>query len=115
VWIPAAQPDFEVAVQLFEPEAPDSMVRWGVLNAVFERKEYIGSQTLEELVEQMLQNDSVRAEWEAALTDEAFAADSLARYLWWYKRTPYWDESVGLVPVFRVMEIPPFVPGHQLP
>jgi len=39
VWIPADQPDFEVAVQLFEPEAPDSMLRWGMLNTVFERKE----------------------------------------------------------------------------
>ena len=26
LWIPADQPDFEVAIQLFEPEAPDSLV-----------------------------------------------------------------------------------------
>ena len=22
----------------------------------------------------------------------------------WYQRTPYWDETVGLLPVFRVLE-----------
>ena len=58
VWVPANQPDFEVAVQLFEPEAPDSMLRWGLLNTVFERKEYIGSQHLAELADEMLSDDS---------------------------------------------------------
>jgi hypothetical protein len=115
VWLPADQPDFEVAVQLFEPEAPDSMIRWGMLNAVFERKEYIGGQKLEELAAELLEDDATKAAWAAALTDEEFAADTSARYLWWYRRTPYWDESVGLVPVFRVMTIPPFTPGGELP
>jgi len=114
VWVPADQPDFEVAVQLFEPEAPDSMLRWGLLSTVFERKEYIGLQTLEVIVAEMLEDDAIRAAWEAALTDEAFATDARARYLWWYRRTPFWDEQVGLLPVFRVMTIPAFVPGQQL-
>ncbi len=42
LWIPADQANFEVAVQLFEPEAPDSLVRWGAVSSVFERKIYIG-------------------------------------------------------------------------
>ena len=106
VWVPANQPDFEVAVQLFEPEAPDSMLRWGLLNTVFERKEYIGSQHLAELADEMLSDAAVRSAWEIALQDEAFASDAQARYLWWYRRTPYWDEEVGLLPIFRVMELP---------
>ncbi len=106
VWVPANQPDFEVAVQLFEPEAPDSMLRWGLLNTVFEHKEYIGSQQLAEMADEMLADEDVRVAWETALADEAFAADARARYLWWYRRTPYWDEEVGLLPVFRVMELP---------
>ncbi len=108
VWVPADQPDFEVAVQLFEPEAPDSMLRWGTLNTVFERKEYMGLETLERLAEDMLMNDATRSAWETALEDEAFAADATARYLWWYRRTPYWDEQIGLLPVFRVMKPPNF-------
>ena len=45
-------------------------------------------------------------EWETALEDPEFATDSRARYLWWYRRTPYWDETVGLLPVMRVMTPP---------
>jgi hypothetical protein len=103
LWIPADQPSFEVAVQLFEPEAPDSIVRWGVVSSLFERKIYIGLDRLEELADEMLADDSIRREWETALEDSDFADDRTARYLWWYQRTPFWDETVGLLPVMRVM------------
>ena len=109
LWIPAEQPDFEVAVQLVEPEAPDSLVRWGLLDTVFERKTYIDPAVLEDAARTMLEDPEVRTEWQHALEDEAFAADRRARYLWWYRRTPHWDEQQGLVPVFRVMEVPEMV------
>jgi hypothetical protein len=103
LWIPADQPSFEVAVQLFEPEAPDSIVRWGVVSSLFERKIYIGLDLLEQLAKEMLTDETVRSEWEAALEDQEFAKDTGARYMWWYRHTPYWDETVGLLPVMRVM------------
>jgi len=103
LWIPADQTSFEVAVQLFEPEASDSMVRWGVVSSLFERKIYIGLDLLEQLASEMLTDDKVRGEWEAALEDPDFAENPGARYMWWYQRTPYWDETVGLLPVVRVM------------
>lgn len=108
LWIPADQPDFEVAVQLFEPEAPDSLLRWGLLSTVFERKEYIGMSTLEVQARLMLEDEEVRAAWQLALEDESFAADPRARALWWYRRTPFWDEQVGLLPIMRVLEVPPW-------
>jgi hypothetical protein len=104
LWIPADQPAFEVAVQLFEPEAPDSIVRWGVVSSVFERKIYIGLDRLEELARELLVDEAVKREWEKALEDPDFAKDWQARYLWWYRLTPYWDETVGLLPVMRVMD-----------
>ncbi len=103
LWIPADQPNFEIAVQLFEPEASDSLVRWGAVSSLFERKIYIGTDVLEKLAREMLADEAIRQEWEAALDDPDFAADRRARYLWWYRRTPYWDETVGLLPVLRVM------------
>ncbi len=103
LWIPANQPDFEVAVQLFEPEAPDSLVRWGAISSLFERKIYIGTDILEGLAREMLADDDIRREWETALEDTEFAENRGARYMWWYQRTPYWDETVGLLPVYRVM------------
>jgi hypothetical protein len=106
LWIPADQPDFEVAAHLLEPEAPDSLLSWGLLSSVFERKEYIDLPVLEDLVKEMLKDPKVAAEWEAALKDETLAKDAQARQLWWYRRTRYWDETVGLLPAFRAMTRP---------
>jgi len=81
LWIPADQPSFEVAVQLFEPEAPDSIVRWGVVSSLFERKIYIGRDLLEQLANEMLTDEEVQCEWESALEDPEFARDPGARAL----------------------------------
>ncbi len=106
LWIRADQPDFEVAVQLLEPEAPDSLFAWGLLSSVLERKEYIEPRGLDDLAARMLQDPKVAAEWNKALEDPKFAADPNARYMWWYRRTPHWDETIGLLPAFRVMKAP---------
>jgi hypothetical protein len=106
LWIPADQPDFEVAVQLLEPDAVDSLLAWGLLSTVFERKEYMEPRNLETWAIEKLKDPQTAAEWQAALKDEKFAADPLARYQWWFRRTPYLDTNIGLVPVFRVMTAP---------
>jgi hypothetical protein len=90
-------------VQLFEPEAPDSLFAWGLLSGLLEGKEYIDGAKLESFAAEKLRDPSVRAEWEKALADPAFAADRTARYSWWFRRTPYWDEQRGLLPIFRVL------------
>jgi hypothetical protein len=104
LWVPADQPDFEVAVQLLEPDAPDSLLAWGVLSAIFERKEWIDGPELERMASDLLKDPKVAAEWQAALADPAFAGDAAARYEWWSRRTPYWDETIGLLPVYRAMK-----------
>jgi hypothetical protein len=106
LWIPADQPDFELAVQLLEPEAVDSLLSWGLLSSIFEGKEYIDPRVLEGLAAEMLKDPKTAAEWRTALQDEKFAADTNARYQWWFRRTPYWDATVGLLPYFRVMKAP---------
>jgi len=103
LWVPADQPLFEIAVQSLEPEAPDSLLRWGMLHSVFERKEYIDLRTLEPLARERLADPVTAEAWREALSDPAFANDSRARWLWWYRRTPHWDEQVGLLPALRVM------------
>jgi hypothetical protein len=103
LWVPADQPDFEVAVQLLEADAPDSLVAWGFLSSVFERREWIDGQELEALAREGLQDPMRAAAWEAALRDPAFAGDPEARSEWWARQTPYWDETIGLLPVYRVL------------
>ena len=106
LWVGADQPDFEVAVQLLEPDAPDSLLSWGLLSTVFEQKEYMDLRNLEGLVQEMIKVPQTAAAWKKALADEKFAADPFARAQWWYRRTPYWDETIGLMPVFRAMKAP---------
>jgi hypothetical protein len=108
LWVPADQPDFAVAVQLLEPDAGDSLLAWGLLSAVFERKEAISSWVLEERAAELLRDPAVAAEWQRALADPKLAADPQARYLWWFRHTPYWDETVGLMPCFRLLAAPAF-------
>lgn len=92
-----------VAMHLLEPEGPDSLFAWGELSAALETKEYIDARVLDPLAEKMLAADPrLAAEWKAKLADPKFAADARARYRFLYSRTPYWDESVGLLPVFRL-------------
>jgi hypothetical protein len=108
LWIPADQPDFEIAAQLLEPEATDSLLAWGLISIVLERKEYIGANELDKLVVKMLEDPRIAAEWKAALEDESFAENTRARWLWWYRRTPHWDESVGPMPAMRLLTKPAF-------
>ena len=103
LFVPADQPDFEVAAQLLEADAPDSLLAWGFLSSVFERKEWIDGQELEALAREGLKDPKRAAAWEAALRDPAFAADPDARSEWWARQTPYWDETIGLLPVYRVL------------
>jgi hypothetical protein len=104
LWVPADQPDFEVAVHLLEPDAPDSLLAWGFLSGIFERKEWIDGPELERMAADLLKDPVVASDWQTALADPAFAKDAAARYEWWSRRTPYWDETIGLMPVYRAMK-----------
>lgn len=108
LWVPADQPDFAVAVQLLEPEAPDSVLSWGLVSGLFEGKEYIDGGALELFARTAMEEPATAADWQRALADPLFAADRAARYRWWFSRTPWWDEQIGLYPVLRLMApLPP--------
>jgi len=92
-----------VAIALLEPESPDSLFAWGELSSCLEEKEYMDTRVLDPLAEQMLAKDpKLKAEWEQRLLDPKFASDPRARHRFFYKKTPFFDETVGLVPVFRL-------------
>lgn len=92
-----------VAMALLEPESPDSLFAWGELSGALEDKEWIDLRILDPLALEMLEKDpGLKAEWEEKLRDPKFAADTRARIRFFYERSPYWDESVGLIPIFRL-------------
>ncbi|HKO96239.1 MAG TPA: M14 family metallopeptidase [Pyrinomonadaceae bacterium] len=103
--IQVAQRLSRVAINLLEPEAPDSLVRWGFFNATFEQKEYGEAYVVEKLAREMLAKDpKLREEFEKRLaTDPAFAANSYERLQFFYRRSPYWDPQMNLYPVGRII------------
>jgi hypothetical protein len=105
------QPLAKVAMNLLEPEAPDSFARWGFFNAIFEEKEYGEPYVLEALAREMMAADpSLKLEFEELLASDAeFATSPAARLRFFHKRSPYWDPQLNLYPVgriIRVLELP---------
>ena len=94
-----------VAVHLLEPQAPDSLVHWGFLNAIFEQKESGDARVLEHLAREMLAKDSkLKAEFDARIAnDKAFATDPEARLEFFYDRSPWYSQQrVGIYPIARL-------------
>ncbi|MBU2501457.1 M14 family metallopeptidase [bacterium] len=96
-----AQPAARAIAHLLEPEGPDSLARWGFFNAVFDRVEYVESYVIEAMIPVMLADrPELAAELEAAKTaDPEWAKEPWNIRMWFYERTPYFDERAGLYPV----------------
>jgi hypothetical protein len=98
------QPNAKAAVHLLEPIAPDSLLRWGFFNPIFEQKEYGESYVLEKLAREMLAKDAnLKREFEERLkTDENFAKSPRARLNFFFERSPYFDKNISLYPIGRI-------------
>jgi hypothetical protein len=108
VIVPTAQRAAKVAAHFLEPEGPDSAVAWGFFDAIFEQKEYGEGYVMEKVARDMLAKDpQLKAEFEAKKAgDKAFAANPFAIYNWFYQRSPWWDDRIGLYPVGRLTRLP---------
>ncbi len=106
--VPVAQTFARVILNLLEPQAPDSLARWGFFNAVFEEKEYAEHYVLEALAREMMANDpALEQEFRRQLTlDPGFAASPSERLRFFYRRSPYWDPQMNLYPVGRIIRVP---------
>ncbi|MFN2531264.1 MAG: M14 family metallopeptidase [Pyrinomonadaceae bacterium] len=106
VVVPLEQSLAKLVINLLEPEAPDSLVRWGFFNAIFEQKEYGEAYVVEALARQMLAEDkSLRDQFNERLrTDAHFRSDPAARLDFFYRRSHYWDPQINMYPVGRVMK-----------
>ena len=100
------QPAAKLVLHLLEPAAPDSLLRWGYLDAIFEMKEYGEDYVLEPLARGMLARDpKLKEEFEAKLAnDPVFAADAHARLNFFYERSPYRDERLNVYPIGRIFQ-----------
>lgn len=102
--VPVNQRTLKVILNLFEPAAPDSLVRWGFFNAFFERKEYAESFIFNKIAEEMLESDpQLKEEFELLLAeDEEFRDDPVARLDFFYTHSKYMDKNELVYPIMRL-------------
>jgi hypothetical protein len=95
-----------VIMGLLEPQSTDSFVAWGLLDPIFEQKEYGEAYVVETLAEEMLKkNPELEKEFNQKLkSDSKFAADPDARLQFFYQRSPYWDYFKNAYPVARITD-----------
>lgn len=95
-----------VAIHLLEPRAPDSFVKWGFWDTIFERKEYAEDYVLEKMAREMIaENPQLKREFEETFTvDSTYGKDHWSRLYFFYSRTPYWEDDVNVYPVGKLME-----------
>lgn len=103
VIVPLRQVGAKLAMNLLEPSAPDSFVKWGLFNNVFEQKEYFETYSMEAVAADMLKkNPELRREFDERLKDPKFAASPGARLTFFFDRSPYVDSHLNRYPVVRL-------------
>ncbi len=97
---------FRVLVNLLEPKAPDSFVYWGFFNSIFERKEYFEDYVMEKYALEMIEAEpSLKNSFlEKVNSDSSFANDPYKRLEYFYRLSPYFDQSWNVYPIMRLNE-----------
>jgi hypothetical protein len=111
-WIPMNQRRARLILALLEPNAPDSIASWGLLNSVFEgggrggRGGQVGEYLSEPIARRMMADQpELRKQFEQKLaSDPQFASDPRARLQWWFEQSKYQPEDSGRYPIVRVWE-----------
>jgi hypothetical protein len=115
-WIPLKQRRSRLILSLLEPNAPDSIAAWGLLDSVFEggggrggrggRGGGVGEYLSEPIARRMMADQpELRRQFEQKLaSDQQFAADPQARLQWWFEQSKYQPEDAGRYPIVRVWE-----------
>ncbi|MBT0670737.1 M14 family metallopeptidase [Novosphingobium profundi] len=103
-WVPTDQRLGDLAILMLEPVCADSFFAQGYVTGMLDPVEYMEAYVIAPMADEMLETDPVlRAEFTARLaSDNAFAADPMARLKWFYLRSPYADERHMLYPIGRV-------------
>ena len=93
---------------MYKRQAPDSALRWGFFDSIFEQREYGEAYVLEKLARENLDKDpTLKAEFEHRIqSDPRFAASPEARLEFFYDRSPWGlANRVGEYPVGRLLSL----------
>ncbi|GAB4295413.1 MAG: M14 family metallopeptidase [Marinilabiliales bacterium] len=93
-----------VIAHILEPDAPDSYLKWGYFNAIFEQKEYAETYVMEKLAREMIaKNPKLYDEfilWK--LENPEYENNQWILLNWFYQKSPYWDNRKDVYPVGRI-------------
>lgn len=100
-----SQPQARLIAHALEPMAPGSFVYWGFFNAIFERKEYFETYTMETMAREMIANNpALLKEFEEYKNaNPQLKGNQYGLLNWFYERTPYLDQMHNLYPIGRIM------------
>ncbi len=103
-WVPLKQRRARLILSMLEPQAPDSLARWGFCDAVFEGREGVGEYLSEPIARRMMSDSpELRKQFEDRVASDAeFAGDRRARIAWWMERSGYAAGDGGRYPIVRV-------------
>ena len=96
-----------IIAHLLEPIAPDSYLRWGFFNPIFERKEYVETYVMEKMAREMIaENPELKVEYDKAVTENPqIYNNQYAKLFWFFARTPYWDQQLNLYPIGKIYDL----------
>jgi len=102
--VPTNQRSAKVIAHLLEPIAPDSFVRWGFFNSIFERKEYVETYVMEKMAREMIaEKPELLDQYKKAVEENPQVYNNQwAKLFWFYALTPYWDQQKDIYPVGKI-------------
>ncbi len=94
-----------VIVHLLEPLGPDSFLKWGFFNTIFEQKEYFEDYAMEPIAKKMIdENPKLKEEFLLKVNEDPKLKENSRRRLnFFYERSPYFDNQLNLYPILRVV------------
>lgn len=105
VLVPTNQRTAKIIAHLLEPDGPDSFLKWGFFNSIFERKEYVETYVMEKMAREMIaKNPELKVEYDKAVADNPqYYNNQWTKLFWFFERTPFWDEQKDVYPVGKLI------------
>jgi murein tripeptide amidase MpaA len=102
--VPVNQRSAKIIAHLLEPEGPDSFLRWGFFNSIFERKEYVETYVMEKMAREMIQeNPQLLKDFQQALKEHPDVYNNQwAKVNWFLERSAYRDRLKNMYPIGKI-------------
>jgi len=105
VLVSTKQRGVKYLLETLEPAATDSFFNWNFFDGILGQKEYFSDYVFEDTAAELLKKDSaLRTAFEMEkIANPELAKDGNKQLEWIYKHSPYYENSVGLYPIFRIL------------